>query len=173
MIILADCMPPGFYQVHPTTIYTWQVLFVVIAGISILLGIAVGVFLPDSPPRAKCFTEHDKLLMTERVRSNEQGIKNPKWNWDQFREVISDVYLWSIVCIAFLNSLVVGGLGTFQGLLINKAFGFNVGDSQLLQMPLGNFQVILYMSSAFFAHRSRQASHIFLEGALVLTRACL
>lgn len=153
-------MLPGFYQVQPSTIYTWQVLFVVIAGISILLGITVGVFLPDSPPRARCFTEHDKVLMTERVRINEQGIKNPKWNWAQFREAISDIYLWSIVFIVFLNSLVVGGLGTLQGFLIDEAFGFNVGDSQLLQMPLGNFQVILYMTSAFFAHRSRQASHI-------------
>jgi hypothetical protein len=51
---------------------------------------------------------------------------------------------------------VVGGLGTFQGLLINQAFGFSVSDAQLLQMPLGNFQVLLYMSSAWLAHRYMQ-----------------
>jgi hypothetical protein len=58
------------------------------------------------------------------------------------------------------SALVVGGLATFQGLLINQAFGFSVADSQLLQMPLGNFQMILYMSSAYLAHRYRQVSGV-------------
>jgi hypothetical protein len=120
---------------------------------SIILGALVGIFLPDSPPRAKCFSHEDKVLMVERVRINEQGIKNPKWNWEQAREAAKDSYVYSIVLIALLQSLVVGGLNTFQGLLINKAFGFDVSDSQLLQMPLGNFQVMLYMFSAFLAHR--------------------
>ncbi|RSH95742.1 hypothetical protein EHS25_000834 [Saitozyma podzolica] len=153
--IISGLLGWGFYQVQPgqVRLKAWQMLFVIIAALSIVLGVVVGIFLPDSPPRAKCFSERDKVLMVERVRSNDQGIKNPKWNWAQFREGVTDIY----VC-----TLVVGGLGTFQGLLINQAFGFSVSDAQLLQMPLGNFQVLLYMSSAWLAHRYMQSIYTLL-----------
>ena len=54
----------------------------------------------------------------------------------------------------------VGGLGTFQGLLINQAFGFSVSVSQLLSMPLGWMQVLLYMSTAWLAHRFKQVRNL-------------
>jgi hypothetical protein len=49
------------------------------------------------------YSEEDKLLITERVRANEQGIKNPNWNWAQLREAVSDIYVWSVVCIALIK----------------------------------------------------------------------
>lgn len=39
---------------------------------------------------------------------------------------------------------VVGGLNTFNALLINEAFGFNVTDAQLLSIPIGVLIVITY-----------------------------
>ena len=44
-----------------------------IAGISIIMGIVVAIVCPDSPPKSTCFSEQDKILMVERVRSNDQG----------------------------------------------------------------------------------------------------
>ena len=45
----------------------------------------------------------------------------------------------------FCETLVVGGLNTFNSLLINKAFGFSVPDAQLLGLPLAVFQGLLYL----------------------------
>ncbi len=45
----------------------------------------------------------------------------------------------------FCQTLVVGGLNTFNSLLINKAFGFSVSVSQLLGLPLAVFQGMLYI----------------------------
>jgi hypothetical protein len=42
------------------------------------------------------------------------------------------------------QTLVVGGVNTFNSLLINQAFGFSTSQSQLLSLPLNVFQVILY-----------------------------
>jgi ABC-type Na+ efflux pump permease subunit len=55
---------------------------------------------------------------------------------------------------SFPNStLIVGGLGTFAGLLMNKAFGFDVKQSQLLSMPLGIFIAGIIMGSTYLVHR--------------------
>ena len=116
--IISGLLGWGFYQINnpSVTFYSWQLLFIIIAAISIILGGVVGIFLPDSPPRAKwqvhrsgsnalriSFSEADKVLMVERVRANDQGIKNKQWNWDQLREGVADVYVWSFVLIALLK----------------------------------------------------------------------
>ncbi len=74
-----------------------------IAGISIIMGIIVGIVLPDSPPKAKCFVDEDRKLMVERVRAKDQGIKNPKWNWLQFREAIADQFVYILFSLTFLK----------------------------------------------------------------------
>ena len=43
----------GFYQVGGGSLYGWQYMFIMISCISIIVGIVMGIFLPDSPPRAK------------------------------------------------------------------------------------------------------------------------
>lgn len=53
--IISGLLGWGFYQVQPgqVRLKAWQMLFVIIAALSIVLGVVVGLFLPDSPPRAK------------------------------------------------------------------------------------------------------------------------
>jgi hypothetical protein len=52
--------------------------------------------------------------------------------------------------------LVVGGINTFNSLLINKAFGFSVSVSQLLGMPLAAFQIILYFLIGWLGTKTKQ-----------------
>ena len=74
-----------------------------IAGISILMGVFICWYCPDSPTKAKCFSEEDKILMVERVRANEQGLKNTKWNMAQFKEALKDIYVWDLFCLTFIK----------------------------------------------------------------------
>jgi hypothetical protein len=83
-------------------------------------------------------------LFIERVRKNEQGIKQKKWKSDQAREAFTDPFTWLLFFMMFSQSLVVGGLNTFNSLLINRAFNFTVTTSLLVSIPLSVFQVILY-----------------------------
>ena len=101
--VISSLLGYGFYQVHGGKLHGWQYVFLLIAGISIIMGIVVGIVLPDSPTRAKCFSEEDRKLMVERVRANDQGIKNPKWNWSQFREAVLDPYIYILFSLTFLK----------------------------------------------------------------------
>ncbi len=103
------------------------------------------LFLPDSPVQAKWATPEEKVKYVERVRKNDQGIKQKVWRREQAFEVLRDPLPWLLFLMIFCETLVVGGLNTFNNLLINKAFGFSVGDSQLLGLPLAVFQGLLYL----------------------------
>lgn len=83
-------------------------------------------------------------MYLERVRRNDQGIKQKDWKTDQALEILTDPIPWLAFTLMFVQTLVVGGLNTFNNLLITKAFGFSVSEAQLLGMPLAAFQVLLY-----------------------------
>ena len=51
-------------------IKSWQALFITYGCFSVLWGAFVLFWLPDSPMKAKCFSEEDKKLMVERVRGH-------------------------------------------------------------------------------------------------------
>jgi hypothetical protein len=94
--------------------------------------------------KARWASEEDKPKFVERVRSNDQGIKQKVWRSDQAKEILTDPLPWLLFGMIFFVSCVVGGLNTFNSLLINKAFGFSTAQSLLLGLPLAVFQVILY-----------------------------
>jgi hypothetical protein len=102
------------------------------------------VFLPDTPVQARWATADEKVKFVERVRTNDQGIKQKKWRSEQAWESIKDPLPWLLFLMMLFQTLVVGGVNTFNSLLINQAFGFSTSQSQLLSLPLNVFQVILY-----------------------------
>jgi sugar phosphate permease len=69
---------------------SFQALFMTYGCASVLWGIFVLWWLPDSPMRAKCFSEADKKLMVERVRSNQTGLQNKKFRAYQIKEALLD-----------------------------------------------------------------------------------
>ena len=56
----------------------YQAIFITYGTFSVLWGVFVVWYLPDSPMRAKCFSEEDKRLMVERVRTNQTGLQDRK-----------------------------------------------------------------------------------------------
>lgn len=47
--------------------------------VTVVWGLFVFYWLPDSPMRAHCFSKEDRILMAERVRKNETGIQNKEF----------------------------------------------------------------------------------------------
>jgi len=102
-------------------------------------------FLPDTPMDARWATHEEKVQFVERVRSNNQGSREKHFNKNQAIEAFTDPFTWLLFFLAVFNTLVVGGLGTFNNLLINQAFGFDVLTSQLLGIPLSVGAVCFYL----------------------------
>lgn len=80
------------------------------------------LFLPDSPTRARWASEDDKVKFVERVRRNDQGIKQKIFRKDQMREALTDPYSWLLFFLMLFQTLVVGGVSlSVQGRPVVKA----------------------------------------------------
>jgi sugar phosphate permease len=139
----------AFYHVPATSgLRGWQWMMITVALISFTASIITWFFLPDSPTRARFLTEEEKKKFVERVRRNDQGIKQKVFKRAQAIEALKDPFSWMLFMLAVNQTLVVGGINTFNALLINKAFNFSVTDSQLLSIPLGAMVIITYQLMA-------------------------
>ncbi|KAK6909677.1 hypothetical protein L486_00676 [Kwoniella mangroviensis CBS 10435] len=163
----------GFYQLGGDSnaktkgLYTWQWMTVVIALISFIAAVIVLVFLPDTPVQARWATKEEKVKYVERVRTNDQGIQQKVWRSDQAREVLRDPLPWLLFGMMFIQSTVVGGLNTFNNLLIKNAFGFTTSQALLLALPLAVFQVILYFLIGWLGTKTRQTVYCMVGYVMV------
>ncbi|KAH7402431.1 allantoate permease [Pyrenochaeta sp. MPI-SDFR-AT-0127] len=136
-------------------IRSWQAIFITYGVISFIWGLWVIFRLPDSPMRAKCWSEEDKKLMVERVRSNQTGLQNKKFRAYQFKEALSDPQTYCYMGIQFFTTLPTSGLGAFYNIII-KGLGFTVLETQLLAMVLGVVIIATLMGSAWMTRKTGQ-----------------
>ncbi|KAH8886331.1 MFS general substrate transporter [Thozetella sp. PMI_491] len=134
---------------------SWQALFMTYGIISVFYGAFVGYWMPDSPMRAKCFSEEDKRLMVERVRSNQTGIQNRVFKKEQVIEAFKDPQTWGYALIQLCTTLPTSGLGSYQGLII-KSFGFSTLQTQLLAMVLGFYIIMVLLGSVWLVKKTGQ-----------------
>ncbi|KAJ4413506.1 hypothetical protein N0V82_008493 [Gnomoniopsis sp. IMI 355080] len=149
--LLAYC----FSLITTGPLKSWQWLFLIYGVVSIFFGLFVGWWMPDSPMRAKCFTEEDKHLMVERVRDNQTGLQNRTFKKSQLVEALLDPQVWGYSLIALCTTLPTSGLGSFQGIII-KSLGFTVLQTQLLAMVLGAYIIIVLLSSLWLVNKTHQ-----------------
>ncbi|KAH8695513.1 putative 2-ketogluconate transporter [Talaromyces proteolyticus] len=134
---------------------SWQAIFLTYGCISVLYGIVLIILMPDSPMRAKCFTEEEKHLMIERVRSNQTGLQNKIFRAYQVKEAILDPQTWCYCAIQIFTTLPTSGLGAFANIIIT-ALNFTVLQTQLLAMVLGFYIIIVLLSSTWIVNRTGQ-----------------
>ena len=56
-----------------TQFLSYQILFILLGALAIIVGIVVLIWLPDSPVHANFLTKEERIAALERVR-NDQGI---------------------------------------------------------------------------------------------------
>ena len=159
--LLAYC----FSLIDSGPLKSWQAIFLCYGLISVVWGLFVIWYLPDSPMRAKCFSEEDKKLMVERVRSNQTGLQNRTFKWEQVREALTDVQTWCYCFIQICTTLPTSGLGAFANIIIT-GFGFTVLQTQLLAMVLGAYIIIVLLSSTWLVKKTGQ--NCLVIGAFVI-----
>ena len=137
------------------SIKSWQLLFLVLGVATCAWGIVLAVVLPDSPTKAKCYSEEQKRLMVERVRANETGIQNKKYKKYQMLEALTDPMVWCYVMLQITSTLIIGGLGVFSNIII-KSFGFTLLQTQLLNIAQGGVTIIVMVGSAWLATSTKQ-----------------
>ncbi|KAF6837195.1 allantoate permease [Colletotrichum plurivorum] len=122
-----------------TGIASWRLLFLVIGGFTVLWGVALLLWLPDSPLAGNFLTGKDKYIALDRVRENMTGIENKELKWYQVREAFTD-YKTYILFVFFLSMNVpTGGLVTFAAQIVS-GLGYGKLETTLLGMPTGVMQ---------------------------------
>lgn len=151
--LLAYCF--SLIKSPPSSLRSWQAIFLTYGCFSFFWGLFVIWWLPDSPMRAKCFSEADKALMVERVRSNQTGLQNKKFRFYQMKEAFLDPQTWCYCLIAICTTLPTSGLGSFSQIII-KGFHFSVLETQLLAMVLGAVIIATLLSSTWLVRKTEQ-----------------
>ncbi|TDZ20728.1 putative transporter [Colletotrichum orbiculare MAFF 240422] len=146
---------PSFDPNGTAAIRSWQAIFITYGSASFLWGIVVLWRLPDSPMRAKCFSETDKKLMVERVRSNQTGLQNKEFRAYQVKEAFTDPQTYCYMLIQICTTLPTSGLGAFYNIII-KGLKFSLLETQLLAMVLGAIIIFTLMTSAWMVKKWNQ-----------------
>ncbi|KAL4763839.1 putative MFS transporter [Aspergillus foveolatus] len=136
-------------------IKSWQLLFLVLGAATCVWGLFLSWYIPDSPMKAKCFSEAEKRLMVERVRANDTGIQNKQYKRYQAVEALMDPVVWLYVLLQLSSTLVIGGLGVFSNIII-KSFGFTTLQTQLLNIAQGAVTIAVMVGGASLATWTRR-----------------
>ncbi|KAJ6093975.1 hypothetical protein N7467_002820 [Penicillium canescens] len=164
-LIIGGLLAFGVSHFTDGPIKSWQLLFLVLGLFTCCWSVFIGLFLPDSPISARCFTEDEKRLMIERVRHNETGIENKEYKKYQIIEAIKDPLVWCCVMLILVANLVIGGLGVFSNLIIQK-FGFSLLQTQLLNIAQGAWTIIVMVGSAWASQRFQQTCLVMIICAI-------
>ncbi|KAL4399741.1 transmembrane transporter [Malassezia pachydermatis] len=129
----------------------WQELFLVYGIIAILFGFIGFFFMPNSPETTTYLSEKERGVAIWRIASNQSGIHDSTWKWEQFREAITDLRLYlfflGYVCLIIVN----GGITTYGNVII-KSFHYDNKQSSLLSMTIGGGEIVSVYLGAFMFH---------------------
>ncbi|KAK4050907.1 hypothetical protein OIO90_004883 [Microbotryomycetes sp. JL221] len=142
----------GVAHIKNGPLHAWQVLFILLGGLTVFWAAFVLWWMPSTPVTAKCFNEQDRTLLLERVRENQSGVQSKVFRKDHIIEALTDPQVWTLCLLQILNTVPTGGYGAFGNLII-KSFGFSTLQTSLLSIGQGGVHVMWVLLGAFVATR--------------------
>lgn len=88
----------------------WRVEYIILGGMTVVVGIIWGIVVPDSPEKARWLNEKDRHLAHLRTADTRQDITVRDWKWEQVKESFTDVQVWMFVLVGLLTAIPGGGI---------------------------------------------------------------
>lgn len=145
---------------------TWQVMFLVFGLITIAVGAAVMLVVPDNPMSAGFLTRDEKIWAIERLRDNRTGIENKHFKPHQAWECVRDPQTWLISLITISSNVPNGAVSSYQATII-KGFGYTSEETALLSVPSGVIAICSVLSATYLAGRFNVRGWIIIVYCLV------
>lgn len=82
----------------------YKIIYIILGGLAIFVGIAILAWMPDSPIHAHFLTEDERIAAVERVRNDQGGVVNKKIKREQIIEAFTDIRTWLIVLSTLLSA---------------------------------------------------------------------
>ncbi|KAG7840703.1 hypothetical protein KL941_005423, partial [Ogataea angusta] len=120
------------YKVEP-----WRLNLFIIGAVSMVIGIAFVLYVPDDPSKAWFLDDEEKARLVERLRGNQQGFGSKQIKMHQIKEALTDVVTWYYFWYGVSSDIPSGSMGSFGSILLNDDFEFSVSKSMLMSLPSG------------------------------------
>ncbi|KAJ5626865.1 Major facilitator superfamily domain general substrate transporter [Penicillium herquei] len=133
--VFAGLVSYGIGQTN-TTIAPWRLLFLGLGAFSFLWAGFLYVFLPDSPVQCWYFSDREKFVCLERVKTNNTGMEDKTIKWYQIRECLLDPKTWLLFLFSLAQSIPNGGLVTFSSIIVS-GLGYSTLITTVLGIPTG------------------------------------
>ena len=138
---------------HSTSTFaTWRIFYLAIGILTILVGLVVALYLPDSPSKAKRFTDAEKVAAILRVKSNQSGTQNAKLKRGQILETLQDVRIWLVCLATLLTSIPNGGISNFSNILLTT-FGYTSQEALILITPSGLVGAVCVLLTGYLSDK--------------------
>ncbi|KAI8292093.1 putative transporter [Colletotrichum sp. SAR11_240] len=145
----------------------WRWLFLIEGVISLAVGLAIIVLLPDSFETAKWLTEDDKNLM--RIRAEQARVyQGESENFDktEVKLAFMDPKVWLSAACQFCANTCSFGFGTFLPVII-RGFGYSSIKTQLLTVPVYIWASVVYLTIAYISDKLNKRAIFMVPMALV------
>ncbi|CAI4044077.1 hypothetical protein SKDZ_10G3480 [Saccharomyces kudriavzevii ZP591] len=141
--ILINAIAYGVY-IHQDSyaIKGWRALFVITGVITIFIGILIFLWIPDDPSKARFLSKREKLMVVQRIRSNQQGFGNHEIKKYQIIEALKDVRTWLYFLFTVSSNIPNGGISSFMSILLNTDFGYTSKETLLMGLPTGAVELV-------------------------------
>lgn len=145
----------GLASIPSHSLKKYQIIFLFCGALTIGFCPFIYYFLEGSPREARLLAkDEDRMIALERIRTNQMGKGDERWNSSHVRECLMDIKTWCWFIMILTISIVSGGITTF-GPLILKAFGFDSFKTILMNIPFGFVQFCATIGSALASQRYR------------------
>ncbi|KAI1637110.1 allantoate permease [Biscogniauxia mediterranea] len=155
----------GFQHYAAERFTPWQIMFLLFGLITVVVGILVVLFLPDSPMSSR-LTHEEKIWAIERVRKNQTGIENKHFKLTQAWECFRDPQTWLLAFITITSSIPNGAVSSYQATII-KGFGYTSKETALLSIPSGAVACVTVISAGIGSARLNMRGPIIIAILLI------
>lgn len=164
--IVGSLFTYGLGHINSDTLYSYQIIFMFCGILTVTYSAVVFILMPDSPMEAKYLKFREKVIATERLRANQQGIISRKWKWDHVYDTFTDLktYCWFVLIVGI--SIPSGGISTFGSLII-RDFGYSAFTAILFNIPFGIVQIFAIIGSAAVATKWQRKGFVISIAALL------
>jgi len=132
----------------------YKIIYILLGGLAIFVGLAVVTWMPDSPMTARFLTEEERIACLERVRNDQGGVANKSIKKEQIIEAFTDIRTWLIVLSLMLTNI-PNGLSSFSNLVI-EGFGYTSRQTLILSTPVGAVESICTLFCGWYSDRKNE-----------------
>ncbi|PCH41449.1 MFS general substrate transporter [Wolfiporia cocos MD-104 SS10] len=150
--IIGGFLAYGVSYTNDPRIPSYKIIYLLLGSLAIIVGIAVLLWMPDSPAHARLLTREERIAAIERIRDDQGGTENKKLKKEQLFEALTDLRTWLIVLSTLLTNIPNGGLANFSNIIV-KSFGYTTKQTLILSTPAGAIGIITTLLVGWYSDR--------------------